>query len=139
MIYVVEADPSVRDGLDRLMRSAGFAVQSFPSTTAMLEELDETRPGCVLLDLAAQAPDERSLAQRLRDRGVDMPSIALSVEAGETIDRKARAAGCCFLLRKPVDDRALLDAIDWAFGSEACRGGTRGCAAGRCPETPNAT
>ena len=121
MIYVVEADPSVRDGLDRLMRSAGFAVQSFPSATALLEELDGTRPGCVLLDLAAQAPDERSLAQRLRERGAEMPSIALSAESGEASDRKARASGCCFLLRMPVDDRALLDAIDWAFGSDAER------------------
>ena len=121
VIYVVEADPSVRDGLDRLMRSAGFAVRGFASTGALLAGLDATRPGCVLLDLAAQSPDERSLAQRLRERGVEMPSIALSAESGEASDRKARASGCCFLLRKPVDDRALLDAIDWAFGSEACR------------------
>lgn len=121
VIYVIEADPSVRDGLDRLMRSAGFAVRSFPSSDAMLAGLDEQHPGCVLLDLAAHAAGERLLAQRLRERGVDMPSIALSSEAGEASDRKARASGCCFLLRKPVDDRALLDAIDWAFGSEACK------------------
>jgi len=119
VIYVVEADPSVRDGLDRLMRAAGFAVRSFPSSDALLAGLDAQHPGCVLLDLAANAPGERSLAQRLRERGVDMPSVALSSEAGEASDRKARASGCCFLLRKPVDDRALLDAIDWAFGSKA--------------------
>jgi FixJ family two-component response regulator len=139
MIYVVEADPSVRDGLDRLMRSAGFAVRSFASSDAMLAGLDTLRPGCVLLDLAADAPGERSLVQRLRERGVEMPLVALSSEAGEANDRKARASGCCFLLRKPVDDRALLDAIDWALGSEACRNGTRGCSVGRCPDAPNAT
>lgn len=44
MVYVVDDDESVRRSLARLLRSAGTAVQAFPSAEDFLREAD---PGAV--------------------------------------------------------------------------------------------
>ncbi len=119
-VYVVEDDASVRDGLDRLMRSAGYRVRPFASAEELVASLEPGSRGCILLDLAVRGPDGRSLPERLRDRGVEMPCIALCADPGEAADAQARALGADLLLRMPVDDRALLDSIRWVVGGRTC-------------------
>lgn len=113
VVYVVECDDSLREGLDRLMRSAGYRVRPFASAEELLAALEPESRGCILLDLSARGPDHRPLPERLHDRGVAMPCIALCADPGAAADAQARALGADLLLRMPVDDRALLDAIQW--------------------------
>ena len=67
----------------------------------------------MLLDLSLDRNDEPPVAWRLLERGFPIPVIALTGDERECASRHARAAGARFLLRKPVDGRALLDAIEW--------------------------
>lgn len=119
VVYVVDEDASVRDGLSLLMRSAGFKVRSCACADELVALPGISAPGCVLYGLAEGGEGGQPLAGRLRERGLDLPLIALTARDGRAPDREARAAGAQLLLRKPVDDRALLDAIHWVVGEVA--------------------
>jgi FixJ family two-component response regulator len=111
-VYVVDDDPGVREGLGRLLRAAGLRVR----LCADVEEVIAHRApdgGCALVDLSAQRQEPRGLAERLRAAGQDIPVIALTGSEREDVAREAFAAGASLFFRKPVDGRALLDAIEW--------------------------
>jgi FixJ family two-component response regulator len=53
------------------------------------------------------------LIARLKEKGITNPVIALSARDDDEIRQLARNLGVRFFLRKPVDDQALIDAINW--------------------------
>lgn len=121
VIYIVDDDPSVRRGLVRLMRSAGFQPTAFESGEAFLAGVLPDRPGIVLLDITMPRITGLQVQAFLNQQGIDLPVIAVSASDDEDTHRRARALGACFFLHKPVDDQALLDTIEWvtASGREA--------------------
>jgi two-component system response regulator FixJ len=117
LIAVVDDEESIRRALDRLLRSAGFAVETFASGVEFLRSVLDHCPACVVLDL--HMPDLSGLDVQLflaRDR-VPVPVIILTGQ--ETPEARARlmARGATACLRKPVDDKLLLAAIDDAIRS----------------------
>jgi FixJ family two-component response regulator len=106
VVYVVDDDASVRSGLARLMRSAGLRTITFDGGEAF-----------VVLDISMPCLDGLQLQARLAQAAVGIPMIALSARDDDETRRLARVLGARFFLRKPVDDQALLDAIDWVTGS----------------------
>jgi FixJ family two-component response regulator len=113
VVYVVDDDAGVREGLGRLVRTAGYDVRPCATVDQFLSGVDVRSAGCVLLDLSLDRRGQAPLAWRLVERGLPMPVIALTGDEREAAGRQARACGARFLLRKPVDGRALLDAIEW--------------------------
>jgi FixJ family two-component response regulator len=71
--------------------------------------LDVTLPGLSGLQLQAE----------LNKRGVNLPVIAVSARDDSETANMARQLGARCFFRKPVDDQALIDAIQWATGPEA--------------------
>ena len=118
VVYVVDDDAGVREGLGRLMRSAGYDVLACADVDQLLAGVDLRNDGCVLLDLSLDRDGNMPVAWRLLERGFPIPVIALTGDERECAGRHARAAGAKFLLRKPVDGRALLDAIEWVTQTE---------------------
>lgn len=124
VIYIVDDDPSVRRGLVRLMRSAGFEPSVFESGEDFLAGVLPDRRGCVLLDITMPRITGLQVQACLNQKKIDLPVIAVSARDDDDTRRLARAQGARFFLRKPVDDQALLDAIEWvtASGREAGKG-----------------
>lgn len=116
LVYIVDDDESVRTGLSRLMRSAGFEAKAFESAEEFLKRLQTERPGCILLDITMPGATGLDVQARLKEQGVSLPVIAVSARDDEETRRLARVLGVQFFLRKPVDDQALLDAIAWVTG-----------------------
>ena len=117
VVYVVDDDASVRSGLARLMRSAGLRTMSFDGGEAFLAHAVHGAAGCVVLDISMPGLSGLQVQERLTQAAVGIPVIALSARDDDETRRLARALGARFFLRKPVDDQALLDAIDWVTGS----------------------
>ncbi len=113
IIYIVDDDASVRTGLARLIRSAGFEPRVFASADEFLNEIGDERPACVLLDITMPRMTGLDVQSRLKEQGIDLPVIAVSARDDDETRRLARDLGARFFLRKPVDDRALLDAVNW--------------------------
>lgn len=118
VVYVVDDDPSVRTGLARLMRSAGIRSASFDSGEAFLAHGVCAASCCVVLDISMPGLNGLQVQARLTQAAADIPVIALSAHDDDETRRLARTLGTRFFLRKPVDDQALLDAIDWVTGSD---------------------
>ena len=121
-VYIVDDDDSVRRALGRLLRSAGLDHQAFGSGEEFFADAADKSSGCLVLDLQMPSMTGTELLARLRSRGTTIPVIALSAQDDPETRERARALGAVFFFRKPVDDQALLDAIQWAMGprTQAC-------------------
>lgn len=112
VLYIVDADVSVRQALCRLGSTGGFRVRAFESLEQCLTGLDPGAQGCVLLDssLVGSASD---LRETMRRRSFEWPVIMLCAGADEIARHEARELGARLLLNKPVDAQALFDSIAW--------------------------
>jgi FixJ family two-component response regulator len=115
LLAVVDDDEDVRAALTRLIGSAGFAVESFASGGAFLRSVADHEPACVVLDLHMP---EISGFDVQRSLGASHAAVPVVVITGhDTPQSRARAAklGAKAYLCKPVNDEALLAAIDAAI------------------------
>jgi len=114
IVFVVDDDPSVRRSLARLIRSAGFTVESFASAQEFLERPRPDIPGCLVLDIHMPGVSGLDLQDELAAAEVTLPVIFLTGYGTVPASVRAMKAGACDFLEKPVDDRALVDAIQQA-------------------------
>lgn len=112
-VHIIDDDESVRKGLSRLMRSAGFSSRTYDSAECFLAQEKLEVSGCILMDITMPHMSGLELAARLRQLGISLPVIAISARDDEETRQKASDLGVRFYLRKPVDDQALIDAINW--------------------------
>jgi FixJ family two-component response regulator len=115
-VYIVDDDASVRRSLERLMRSCGYRAVTFASVDAFLAEPHLARPACIIADLMLRGESGMALPRALEDRGEHVPVILITASESEDTRAAARRAGASAFLRKPVDDRALIDSIEWVTG-----------------------
>jgi len=113
-VYVLDDDASVRNSLGRLMRAEGYDVRLYESAERFLEEVTPTPLACLLLDITLPNINGLEVQRTLNDRQILLPVIAISARDDDAIRLEARKLGARFFFRKPVDDRTLIDAIDWA-------------------------
>jgi FixJ family two-component response regulator len=110
-IAVVDDEAPVRIAVGRLLRSAGFDVETFPSGAEFLESLKLHRPDCVVLDLHMPFVSGFSVQTCLKEAGGGPPVIVITGHDAPETRERALAGGAFVFLRKPVDDQTLLDAI----------------------------
>jgi FixJ family two-component response regulator len=113
MVYIVDDDESVRTALSRLMRSAGIESLAYQSSERFLAEVRNEGNACILMDITMPRMNGMELVARLKEKGIAFPVIAVSARDDDETRRLARDLGVHFFLRKPVDDQALIDAINW--------------------------
>ena len=114
LIYVVDDDVSVREGLESLLRSAGFTVQTFSSAQEFLASARADVPSCLVLDVQLPGLSGLDLQQELAKADVQIPIIFLTGHGDIPISVRAMKAGALEFLTKPVNDEDLLDAIQQA-------------------------
>jgi len=114
LVFVVDDDPSVRRSLTRLIKSAGFAVESFASAQEFLEHPRPDMPGCLVLDLQMPRASGLELQDWLAGTELNPPIIFLTGYGTVSASVRAMKAGAVDFLEKPVDDNTLLDVIHQA-------------------------
>lgn len=110
-IYVVDDDPEVGLALGRLLRSAGFSVQSFTSAEAFLFEHPAPQAGVLILDVRMPGIDGPHLQAVLADRGASLPLLFLSAVDDPRVHEEVIARGAAGWMTKPVGAEVLLDWI----------------------------
>jgi FixJ family two-component response regulator len=114
-IYIVDDDASVGRSLARLMRSAGYAPEVFASVDEFLARPTFVEHGCVIADVQMRGGNGLQLQRRLKEHGSTMPVILLTAQDSTATRDEAKRSGFSAFFRKPVDDQALIDAIEWAL------------------------
>jgi FixJ family two-component response regulator len=114
LVAVVDDDEPIRKALMRLLRSAGMDVETFPSGGEFLESIKNHPPDCVVLDLHMPVVNGFEVQARLANSAV--PVIIITGHDSDETRAHALAGRPVAYLRKPVNDQALLDAIELALG-----------------------
>ena len=110
-VFVIDDEEQVRRGLQRLIRSAGWAVETFPSAEAFAERLPYEGVGCVLLDVQMPGMSGPELQKRMLAIGLSLPIIYLTGHADVPMSVTAMKDGALDILLKPAEDEVVLDAI----------------------------
>jgi FixJ family two-component response regulator len=114
-VFVVDDDPSVRRGLERLLRSAGYRVETYSSAEQFLEAGRVDGPGCLILDVRMPGQGGLELQQALADRGSLLPMIFITGHSDVPTVVRAMKGGAVDFLMKPFDDEELLAAVHQAL------------------------
>jgi FixJ family two-component response regulator len=111
MISIVDDDLSVRRALGRLVQSAGYLVETFPSAREFLGSPPSTRSACLVLDIYLEGMNGFELQEQLAADRIVIPIIFMTAHDDVTTRERIRRSGAAGYLGKPFDGQALLDAI----------------------------
>jgi two-component system response regulator FixJ len=115
LVHVVDDDDAVRRGLELLIGSIGLRVQGWADPQAFLDGFDRDGDvGAVLLDVRMPGIGGLAVLERLVAQGVDWPVIMLTGHGTVDMCRRAFKSGAAEFLGKPVDDEALVEALQQA-------------------------
>src|SRR3989441_12083758 len=114
-VFVVDDDASVREALGSLLRSAGFAVETFASAQEFLARAPADWPGCLVLDVGLPDLSGLDLQQRMAEMNRETPIVFITGHGDVPTSVRAMKAGAVESLTKPFGERDLLDAIRQAI------------------------
>jgi len=121
-IAVVDDEEPIRKALKRLLRAAGLDAEGYASGQAFLEGAAMRRPDCVLLDLHMPSMSGQQLLAQIRKMAGRPPVVVITAHDTPETREQCLAAGAAAYLRKPLDDRMLLNAISAALSKSAVPG-----------------
>ena len=114
-VVVVDDDERIRRAIGRLLRSHGHIVHVFDSAEAYLAE--ECRADCAILDIELPNISGLELSKRLRANGRPMPVVFITAHDElhilAAVQQTRRP-----LLKKPIDEQELLDAMARAMRNQ---------------------
>jgi len=113
VVYIVDTDEAVCEGLSRLVDSAGLEPEPCTSMDVFLRHTPGAHVACALVDVSSPRQHEPALRSRVRAMAAMVPVIALSARDDPETRRLARELGAQAFFHLPVDAAALLDSIDW--------------------------
>jgi len=111
LVSVIDDDGSIRRAMERLIRSFGFPVVTFPSAHEFLLSGHERDTACLILDMQMPKMNGLQLQSHLAHAGCRIPIIFITAFPEERVRVRAFQAGAVDFLEKPFRDDALLDAI----------------------------
>jgi len=114
VVYVVDDDPQACRDVAELVHSFGHEVRMFESPLDFLESVDDSRSGCVVLDMRLPDLDGMEVHQRLLQRGIALPVIVLTAYADTPMTVRSLRNGAITVLDKPFRDDEL-----WNYVQEA--------------------
>jgi len=115
LVAIVDDDESVRATTDSLVRSLGYAANTFPSAEEFLrsKRLDEF--SCVIADVQMPGMSGVELQAHLLTRGSHVPFIFFTAFPDEQVREQALGAGAICYLTKPVDVDILIQGLQAAL------------------------
>src|SRR5580658_10242063 len=115
IVFVVDDDSSVREGLSDLVASVGLSVEAFKSAQEFLEHNRPDAPGCLVLDVRLPGLSGLDLQRQLIRADAPIPIIFITAHGDIPMSVRAIKEGAVDFLAKPFRDQDLLDAIQHAL------------------------
>ena len=118
VVFVVDDNSCVRNGLTRLLSAAGFDVKSFPSSREFLDAFYFPEvSGCLILNIGMPGIQDEELLDELNTRHPGLSIIVITADDNPEIRQQADRMKASEFFHKPVDGMALIDSIKWAMRS----------------------
>jgi FixJ family two-component response regulator len=109
VVAVIDDDASVRVAIGSLVRSLGYAAQTYASAELFLLSGDVLQTDCIVTDVQMPAGiSGLDLQQRLIDAGIRVPTVIITAFPEAHVRSRAAAGGAFGFLAKPFDGRDLV-------------------------------
>ena len=121
IVFVVDDDADVREGLEALLASIGLRSMTFASTAQFLQRGPPTEVSCLILDVRLPGLGGLDLQAQLAAAKISIPIIFITGHGDIPMTVKAMKAGAIEFLTKPFRDQDLLDAVRIALDKDRAR------------------
>jgi FixJ family two-component response regulator len=118
-VLVVDDDPSVRRALGRLLKSAGFGVETFASAEAFLDRPLPHGSACLVLDVSMPGLNGLDVQRALAERNAGLPVVFVTGHGDIPMTVRAMWAGATDFLPKPCKGTDLVAAVRRAVALHA--------------------
>ena len=114
VIAIVDDHEAIREALESLLKSTGYAAKTFPSAEDYLRAHQHDEADCLILDVNLPGMSGLDLQQALaagNHGSIPIVFITSHDDSGGHMRAHALRSGAVAFLSKPFDDDALLDAV----------------------------
>jgi FixJ family two-component response regulator len=118
IVFVVDDDPLIRDGLRSLIKSVGLHVETFGSSREFMQRRPSDAPGCLVLDVRLPGLSGLDLQRELNESNFQIPIIFMTGHGDIPMSVRAMKNGAQEFLTKPVRGQDLLDAVQQAIARD---------------------
>jgi FixJ family two-component response regulator len=115
MLFIIDDDPAVRKGLQRLLGSAGYQSEEFASADEFLARPSHPGPSCLLVDILMPGLNGIELQEKLRQCHREEQIVFVTGHGTIPICARAMKAGAVDFLAKPFDPEELLRCVERAL------------------------
>ena len=115
VVHIVEDDDDTRQATAKLLRVAGYTVQSYASAAEFLARMPIVEPGCVVLDVQLPGASGLELQEMLARAAEVLPVVFVTGHGDIPMSVRAMKAGAVDFLTKPIPRAVLLPAVAQAL------------------------
>jgi FixJ family two-component response regulator len=114
IVFVIDDDAMIRDGIHSLIRSIGLRVETFASAGDFMLAKRPDAPSCLVLDVRMPGLNGLDLQRQLSEANIQIPIIFITGHGDIPMSVRAMKQGALEFLTKPVRGQDLLDAVQKA-------------------------
>ena len=118
LVFLIDDDASVRRGVSRLLRSAGYKNEAFRSASDFLAREQHSGPACLIVDVRMPELNGMDLQSVLVQRRREEQLVFITGHGDISMCAQAMKAGAVDFLTKPIDGQILLSAIRTALARD---------------------
>ena len=118
IVFVIDDERLIRDGLQSLIKSVGLRVETFASAQDFLAAKRPDAPCCLVLDVRMPGLSGLDLQVKLIESNIQIPIIFITGHGDIPMSVRAMKEGAHEFLTKPVRGQDLLDAVQKAISSD---------------------
>jgi FixJ family two-component response regulator len=111
LVLVVDDDPGMLKGIQRLLRQHAYEPILFSSAKAFRNHTDFETAACVILDINLNDGSGIELRYRLKTAGVSVPVIYITGNDNPAVRTAALDSGCIAFLTKPFSVQELIEPL----------------------------
>ena len=115
VIFVVDDDSHIRDGIRSVLEEDGRTVEDYATCEAFLEAYRPGREGCLLIDAYLPGMSGLELLQQLHDTDHRLPAIMITGNSDVPMAVQAMKAGALDFIEKPIGRDELLASVERAL------------------------
>jgi FixJ family two-component response regulator len=114
LVLVVDDDPGMLKGTQRLLRQHAYEPILFSSAEAFKNHTDFESAVCVILDINLKDGSGIELRHRLKADGISVPVIYMTANEDPAVRMAALQSGCLAYITKPFSAKSLIEPLHTA-------------------------
>jgi FixJ family two-component response regulator len=119
LVFLIDDDASVRKGVSRLLRSAGYKNEAFRSASDFLAREQHSGPACIVVDVRMPGINGMDLQNVLIQRRREEQLVFITGHGDISMCAQAMKAGAVDFLPKPFRSSELLQCVERALARSA--------------------